>query len=57
MRSAQEAAMTFPLQSLIALGTKVWLDTVDPDEVARHRGGATGATSNPLIVADLIKTQ
>jgi transaldolase len=49
--------MTTPLQSLIALGTKVWLDSVDPDEVARNRGwGATGATSNPIIVADLIKT-
>lgn len=48
--------MTTPLQSLIASGTKVWLDTVDPSEVARNRGwGATGATSNPLIVADLIK--
>jgi transaldolase len=46
-----------PIQSLIATGTKVWLDSVDPDEVAKNRGwGATGATSNPIIVADLIKT-
>src|SRR5262245_48504841 len=46
-----------PLQSLIATGTKVWLDSVDPDEVVRNRGwGITGATSNPIIVADLIKT-
>ena len=46
-----------PLQSLIATGTKVWLDSIDPDEVARNRAwGITGATSNPIIVADLIKT-
>jgi transaldolase len=49
--------MTTALQSLIACGTKLWLDSVDPDEVARNRAwGATGATSNPIIVADLIKT-
>jgi transaldolase len=49
-------AMT-PLQSLIAAGTKVWLDSIDPDEVRRNREwGATGATSNPIIIADLIKT-
>src|SRR5262249_11558764 len=35
----------------------LWLDSVDPDEVARNRAfGATGATSNPIIVSDLIKT-
>jgi transaldolase len=46
-----------PLQSLIASGTKLWLDSVDPEEVARNRAwGASGATSNPIIVADLIKT-
>src|SRR6516165_6429575 len=46
-----------PLQSLIACGTKVWLDSIDPDLVARDRAlGATGATSNPIIIADLIKT-
>src|SRR5437868_3240118 len=49
--------MTTPLESLIATGTKVWLDSVDPAEVDRNRSwGATGATSNPIIVADLIKT-
>ncbi|HMF11749.1 MAG TPA: transaldolase family protein [Gemmataceae bacterium] len=49
--------MNTPLQSLIATGTKVWLDSIDPDEVARNRAwGATGATSNPIIIADLIKT-
>ena len=45
-----------PMESLIETGTKVWLDSVDPDEVARNRGwGATGATSNPIIISDLIK--
>src|SRR5205085_1961877 len=49
--------MTTPLQSLVASGTKLWLDSIDPDEVARNRAwGATGATSNPIIIADLIKT-
>lgn len=49
--------MTAPLESLVALGTKVWLDSIDPEEVARNRAwGATGATSNPIIIADLIKT-
>ena len=46
-----------PLQSLVACGTKVWLDSIDPDEVARNLVfGATGATSNPIIISDLIKT-
>src|SRR6478752_4724846 len=46
-----------PLQSLVASGTKLWLDSVDPDEIARNRAfGATGATSNPIIISDLIKT-
>src|SRR5689334_7283583 len=46
-----------PLQSLIACGTKLWLDSIDPTEVARNRAlGASGATSNPIIVSDLIKT-
>jgi transaldolase len=46
-----------PLESLVASGTKLWLDSVDPDEVQRNLAfGATGATSNPIIVSDLIKT-
>jgi transaldolase len=46
-----------PLESLIASGTKLWLDSIDPDLVVANRGfGATGATSNPIIVSDLIKT-
>ena len=49
--------MLTPLQSLVQCGTKLWLDSVDPDEVKRNLAwGATGATSNPIIIADLIKT-
>ena len=49
--------MASPLQSLIATGTKLWLDSVDPDLVRANRAlGATGATSNPIIIADLIKS-
>jgi transaldolase len=49
--------MTTPLQSLVACGTKLWLDSIDPDEIKRNRAwGATGATSNPIIVAGLIRT-
>jgi len=46
-----------PLESLIATGTKLWLDSVDPKLVVENRQfGATGATSNPIIVSDIIKT-
>jgi transaldolase len=46
-----------PLKSLIATGTKLWLDSIDPDLVRDNRKeGATGATSNPVIISDLIKT-
>jgi transaldolase len=35
----------------------LWLDSVDPDAVKANRAiGATGATSNPIIIAGLIKT-
>ncbi len=45
------------LQSLIASGTKLWLDSVDPQLVVSSRAvGATGATSNPVIVSDLINS-
>ncbi len=45
------------LKSLIASGTKLWLDSIDPDLVRKNRAlGATGATSNPIIISDLIKT-
>jgi transaldolase len=43
------------LKSLIATGTKVWLDGVDPGEIAQSRTwGITGATSNPAIVSKII---
>ncbi len=46
-----------PLESLIATGTKLWLDSVDPDLVRRFRAlGATGATSNPVIITGLLQT-
>ncbi len=45
------------LKSLIATGTKLWLDSVEPDLVKKNRAlGATGATSNPIIISDIIKT-
>lgn len=45
------------IQSLIATGTKVWLDSIDPELVKKNRAqGATGATSNPIIISDLIAT-
>ena len=44
------------IQSLIQTGTKVWLDSIDPPLVKKNRAaGASGATSNPIIVADIIK--
>lgn len=49
--------MASPLKSLIATGTKLWLDSIDPELVRANRAlGATGATSNPVIVSNLIKT-
>jgi len=49
--------MSNPIASLLATGTKLWLDSIDPDLVRSNRAaGATGATSNPIIVADLLAT-
>src|SRR5690349_24851604 len=49
--------MSASLKSIIAAGTKLWLDSIDPQLVKENRAfGATGATSNPVIVSDLIKT-
>ncbi len=49
--------MPSPLQSLVACGTKLWLDSIDPDLVEANRAlGATGATSNPIIVSDILKS-
>src|SRR5688500_8497005 len=44
------------LKSLIATGTKVWSDSIDPDLIKTSRAkGITGATSNPIIIAGIIK--
>lgn len=49
--------MANALKSLIESGTKLWLDSIDPELVAQAKAdGATGATSNPIIVADLLKS-
>lgn len=49
--------MTSPLHSLVNSGTKLWLDSIDPALVALSKTqGATGATSNPIIVANLVKS-
>ncbi len=43
-------------QSLIACGTKVWLDSIDPGEINTYLPlGLSGATSNPIIITGLIK--
>jgi transaldolase len=44
------------LKSLIATGTKVWSDSVDPQVMKTARSiGLSGATSNPIIITDIIK--
>lgn len=49
--------MSNSLTSLIESGTKLWLDSIDPLLVIQAKAdGATGATSNPIIVADLLKS-
>ncbi|MDZ4659921.1 MAG: transaldolase family protein [Bythopirellula sp.] len=49
--------MVSPLTSLVQCGTKLWLDSVDPDLIIENLAfGATGATSNPIIISDLVKS-
>ncbi|MCC7203718.1 MAG: transaldolase [Phycisphaeraceae bacterium] len=49
--------MSTGLRSVVDSGTKLWLDSIDPDLVQTNLAhGATGATSNPIIISDLIKT-
>ena len=49
--------MSDSLRSLINSGTKLWLDSVDPDLVLESlEQGVTGATSNPIIIADIIQS-
>ena len=46
-----------PLKSLIECGSKLWLDSIDPDYLTQNLAwGATGATSNPIIITDLINS-
>jgi transaldolase len=48
--------MSSPLASIIEAGTKLWLDSIDPELVAKNRAlGITGATSNPIIISNLVK--
>jgi transaldolase len=45
------------LKSLIASGTKVWLDGVEPEDVKRNRAqGISGATSNPIIISGILES-
>lgn len=47
--------MNTSLQSLIDCGTKLYLDSVDPDLVKQNiEWGAVGATSNPVIISGLL---
>jgi len=49
--------MSQAIQTLIACGTKLYLDSIDPELVKQNLAwGAVGATSNPIIVAGLIAT-
>ena len=49
--------MSDSIKSLVDSGTKLWLDSIDPELLTKNLAmGATGATSNPIIVANLIKT-
>ena len=45
------------ISSLIQTGTKLYLDSIDPDLVKQNlEWGAVGATSNPIIISGLIRT-
>lgn len=49
--------MSSSLKSLMNSGTKLWLDSIDPDLVRENYSwGTTGATSNPIIVTNLIQS-
>lgn len=48
--------MADSIRSLIATGTKLYLDSVEPSEVDRNlQWGAVGATSNPAIISGIVK--
>lgn len=45
------------ISSLIQSGTKLYLDSIDPELVRQNLAwGAVGATSNPIIISNLIRT-
>jgi transaldolase len=45
------------IASLIHSGTKLYLDSIDPELVTQNIAwGAVGATSNPIIISNLIRT-
>jgi transaldolase len=45
------------ITSLIQSGTKLYLDSIDPELVEQNiEWGAVGATSNPIIVSNLVRT-
>ena len=49
--------MATPVETLTTCSSKLWLDSGDPEFVRENRAyGTTGATSNPIIIADLIRT-
>lgn len=49
--------MATGIASLIKTGSKIWLDSVDPDEIVKNKSyGVTGATSNPIIISGLIES-
>src|SRR5689334_19567960 len=44
------------IKQLASTGTKIWSDSVEPRIIAGASAkGITGATSNPIIIADIIK--
>ena len=48
--------MADSIRSLIATGTKLYLDSVEPGEVDQNlEWGAVGATSNPAIISGIVK--
>ena len=49
-------AVSDSIQSLVASGTKLYLDSVEPSEVDQNLAwGAVGATSNPAIISSIVK--
>ena len=48
--------MADAIRSLIATGTKLYLDSVQPSEIDQNLDwGAVGATSNPAIISGIVK--